>query len=296
MKRPYRGRFAPSPSGPLHRGSLVAALGSWLDARAHGGAWLVRIEDIDPPRQSPEAARAQLECLAALGMVPDEPPIFQGTRGAAYATAIDRLAAMGRIYGCACSRARISSLGDGGDAPAARYRGTCRGRPAGVAGESTRFLVDDGEIGFDDRARGAFRQDVQAEVGDFIVRRSDGLWAYQLAVVVDDQFQGVTDVVRGEDLLDNTPRQIALQRALGAATPRYLHLPLVLDRDGRKLAKSRGAGAPDLSRPLVELERAFAHLGFAPTGASSVPDFLRRATAAWHARWVGPRPGAGSAT
>jgi glutamyl-Q tRNA(Asp) synthetase len=283
MRMPYRGRFAPTPSGPLHRGSLVAALASWLDSRAHGGDWLVRIEDIDPPRQSREAALDQVRTLASLGFLPDGPVLRQGDRHAAYAAAIDLLARQGRVYGCSCTRALLAAKGTDG-APG-RYPGRCRGTPPGAPQASIRFQVEPGTESFRDRASGLFRQDVLAEVGDFILRRSDGLWAYQLAVVVDDAWQGVTDVVRGEDLLDNTPRQIALQHALGLPTPRYLHVPLVTDLSGRKLSKSEGAGAIDRTRPLAELEQAFAHLGFPSTGASDLPGFQRRAVAAWAERW-----------
>jgi len=280
LNRPYRGRFAPSPTGALHRGSLVAALASWLDARAHGGAWLVRIEDIDPPRHRPGAELRQLQCLARFGMVPDEPVLRQSSRGPAYEAALQRLTRAGLVYTCSCSRSAIAARDP---ASRARYPGTCRGRPAGGAG-AQRFRVPEGLTTMRDRALGEIAQDVQAEVGDFVLRRSDGLWAYQLAVVVDDAWQGISDVVRGADLLDNTPRQIALQRALGLPVPNHLHVPLVTDATGRKLSKEDEDAPLESADPLGELERALRHLGFEATGAADLAGFQRHAIAAWRAR------------
>jgi glutamyl-Q tRNA(Asp) synthetase len=284
----YRGRFAPSPTGPLHAGSLVAALASWLDARAHGGAWLVRIEDVDTPRCVPGADRLILEQLAACGLVSDEPVCWQSTRGAHYQAALDRLIAQGDAYPCACSRkdieAALHAAGRHRERHhAAVYPGTCRPERGGLQGKAARawrLQVDPGEMHWQDRRLGAQQQDVAAEVGDFVLRRADGLWAYQLAVVVDDAAQGITHVVRGEDLADNTPRQILLQRALGLPTPSYLHTPLVRDASGEKLSKQNGAKALDLRDPLAALQTAAAVLGL-PGAAGPLHEALARWTRAW---------------
>ena len=288
MASGYRGRFAPSPTGPLHAGSLVAALASWLDARAHGGAWLVRIEDVDTPRCVPGADRLILEQLAACGLVSDEPVCWQSTRGAHYQAALDRLIAQGDAYPCACSRkdieAALHAAGRHRERHhAAVYPGTCRPERGGLQGKAARawrLQVDPGEMHWQDRRLGAQQQDVAAEVGDFVLRRADGLWAYQLAVVVDDAAQGITHVVRGEDLADNTPRQILLQRALGLPTPSYLHTPLVRDASGEKLSKQNGAKALDLRDPLAALQTAAAELGL-PGAAGPLHEALATWTRAW---------------
>ena len=288
MASGYRGRFAPSPTGPLHAGSLVAALASWLDARAHGGAWLVRIEDVDTPRCVPGADRLILEQLAACGLVSDEPVCWQSTRGAHYQAALDRLIAQGDAYPCACSRkdieAALHAAGRHRERHhAAVYPGTCRPERGGLQGKAARawrLQVDPGEMHWQDRRLGAQQQDVAAEVGDFVLRRADGLWAYQLAVVVDDAAQGITHVVRGEDLADNTPRQILLQRALGLPTPSYLHTPLVRDASGEKLSKQNGAKALDLRDPLAALQTAAAVLGL-PGAAGPLHEALATWTRAW---------------
>ncbi|MCD9031445.1 tRNA glutamyl-Q(34) synthetase GluQRS [Luteimonas sp. Y-2-2-4F] len=252
---PRRGRFAPSPTGPLHAGSLVAALGSWLMARRAGGEWRVRIEDLDPPREAPGAAQAQLAALHRLGLVPDGPVLRQSARGALYAAALARLLDAGHAFVCHCSRADLAVHGG---LHRACVPGARRPDPA------VRLRVPPGcAIAFDDGVHGRVRQDVHAEVGDFVLRRADGLWAYQLAVVVDDAGQGITDVVRGADLLDSTPRQILLQRLLGLPTPAYVHLPLRLDEAGRKLSKSLGA-APVEDDPVAALDAAWRFLGQAP--------------------------------
>ncbi|QDL37161.1 tRNA glutamyl-Q(34) synthetase GluQRS [Rhodoferax sediminis] len=268
----YIGRFAPSPTGPLHAGSLVAALASWLDARAHGGQWLVRIEDVDTPRCVAGAEHIILAQLAACGLLPDAPPLVQSRRGALYQRALDTLVAEGRAYPCACSRKDIE------DALAALgverprhaelvYPGTCRHGLQGRRARAWRFLTEKFEekvpvaltgptqsatpsiagpiVTWIDRRLGAQQQNVAAEVGDFVLKRADGLWAYQLAVVVDDAAQGITHVVRGVDLADNTPRQILLQRALQLPPPAYLHTPLVCAANGEKLSKQNGAQAFD---------------------------------------------------
>lgn len=279
----YRGRFAPSPTGPLHMGSLVTALASWLDARAHGGTWLLRIEDLDPPREMPGAAQAIISALAARGMTPDEPIVFQSNRHPRYCAAFDTLRGADRVYGCACSRAQIDSDAGGG----AVYPGTCRAGTGGRPVRAWRFRVPDDTVGFADRACGAISQSLADAVGDFVVRRADGLWAYQLAVVVDDGEQRITDVVRGTDLLDNTPRQIALQRALGYPTPRYLHVPLVLNERGEKLSKQTGGAPLDDAQALDELLRAALHLGLQHVGASTIEAFQRNAIDAWRERCRG---------
>jgi len=285
---PYRGRFAPSPTGPLHAGSLVAALASWLDARASGGQWLVRIEDVDGPRCPPGMDEVILGQLTALGLVPDEPPVWQSRRGDFYQAALDRLIASGHVYGCACTRAEIAAAA--GPRPKHGelvYPGTCRPEHGGTNGRPVRawrFRVE-GRVDWQDRRLGAQSQDLATEVGDFVLKRADGLWAYQLAVVVDDAEQGITDVVRGEDLADNTPRQIALQRALGLPTPRYLHTPLVLAADGHKLSKQNGAAAIEVSLPALRLREAATQLGML-TSTADLPERVDELLAELAARWT----------
>jgi glutamyl-Q tRNA(Asp) synthetase len=281
----YRGRFAPSPTGDLHAGSLAAALASWLDARARGGTWLVRIEDLDPPREVAGATQRILAGLAAFGMTSDEPVLFQSRRHDLYRQALDRLDDAGLVYGCACSRSDIALARQQLGLPADIYPGTCRNGTGGRPVRALRVRVPDDTIGFVDRACGPFAQNLAREVGDFVVRRAEGLCAYQLAVVVDDADQRITDVVRGADLLDNTPRQLWLQRALALPTPRYLHVPVVTNQRGEKLSKQTGATALDPTRPLAELERAWRHLGFAALGANDVNAFLRGAVELWRERW-----------
>lgn len=286
----YRGRFAPSPTGPLHAGSLAAALASWLDARAHGGAWLVRIEDLDPPRAVPGAVEDIVATLSTFGLESDEPVAAQSRRGALYEAAFERLLAAGRVYGCACSRRDVQlSMSAQAGAPSAPglavYPGTCRpGLREGQSIRAWRFCLERGVIRFDDRMCGPISQDVARDVGDFVVRRADGLWAYQLAVVVDDAAQGVTDVVRGADLLDNTARQIALQRALELPIPRYLHVPVVTNAHGEKLSKQTGAVALGRENAVPGLERAGTHLGLPHLGATSVERYLAAAVGAWRER------------
>ena len=325
----YIGRFAPSPTGPLHAGSLVAALASWLDARAHGGQWLVRIEDVDTPRCVPSADLAILTQLAACGLMPDAPPVRQSQRGARYQQALDQLMAADMAYPCGCTRQDIASaLAASGHSRLRHgelvYPGTCRrgldGRPArawrfridkneqnsalaqtGRAQPAIDFIVNtvskgvEAQVRWHDRRLGWHSQNVSREVGDFVLRRADGLWAYQLAVVVDDAVQGITDVVRGADLADNTARQILLQGALGLPTPRYLHTPLVLGANGEKLSKQNGAPALDTHDPLASLNRAASVLDLeAQTGP--VADALAGWVNAWRDRLAGPaqRPAAGA--
>jgi len=292
---PPTGRFAPSPTGPLHAGSLVAALASWLDARAHGGRWLVRIEDVDTPRCLPGMDAVILQQLAALGLPPDEPPLYQSTHGSAYQQALDRLRSAGWAYECGCSRIDIDAALAATGRPRARheqavYPGTCRdglkGKPARSLRLRTRRAGAGPCIDWLDRRLGPMTQDVEGEVGDFVLKRADGLWAYQLAVVVDDAWQQVSHVVRGADLADNTARQILLQQALGVPTPGYLHLPLVLGADGHKLSKQNGAQAIDHRDPLAALQGAARVLQLPPIVEGSVADWLGSAVRAWSARWV----------
>ena len=295
MGAPYVGRFAPSPTGALHAGSLVAALASWLDARAHGGRWLVRIEDIDTPRCVPGASQRILGQLHACSLLPDETPWFQSQRGEAYRAALDQLLSNGFAYPCGCSRQDIArdqaARGIGRQRNAALpYPGTCRhGLPEGRAPRAWRLRTDKPPqpVHWTDRRAGSQAQDVETDVGDFVLLRADGLWAYQLAVVVDDAAQGVTDVVRGEDLLDNTPRQIVLQRALALPTPRYLHTPLVTAAGGEKLSKQNGAEAFDESRPAEALRAAAARLGLPPGPADRPPaELLAGWVGAWKDTWM----------
>ena len=290
----YRGRFAPSPTGPLHAGSLVAALASWLDARAHGGAWLVRLEDVDTPRCVPGADRTILAQLAACGLLSDEPVLWQSARGAAYQTALDRLMVQGDAYPCACSRQDIEAAWTARGVPRERhhglpYPGTCRDGLHGRPARAWRFRLPNTantpgatQVDWSDARLGPQTQDVAAAVGDFVVRRADGLWAYQLAVVVDDAAQGITHVVRGEDLADNTPRQILLQRALGLPTPAYHHTPLVMGPQGEKLSKQNGAAPLQLDDPVAALGAAAAVLGLPATSAATPAEAL----AGWVGRWA----------
>jgi glutamyl-Q tRNA(Asp) synthetase len=282
----YRGRFAPSPTGPLHAGSLVAALASWLDARAAAGAWLVRIEDLDPPREVPGASDEILRQLAACGLESDEPVMLQSTRGEVYEAAFTTLQSRGFVYGCVCSRKDIeAAVGARPGWPAGVYPGTCAERTtAPDAVRAWRVHVPAETLSFVDRAVGPAAQCLSTDVGDFVIRRADGLWAYQLAVVVDDDAQVITHVVRGADLLDNTPRQIFLQRALGLPTPRYLHVPVVVNERGEKLSKQTLAQALDTADPLGALEQAARHLGLPRIGADDRDAFLRGATRAWRER------------
>jgi glutamyl-Q tRNA(Asp) synthetase len=301
MSAPYVGRFAPSPTGLLHAGSLVAALASWLDARAHGGRWLVRIEDLDTPRNVAGAAEAILEQLARLGLVSDAPIVLQSARTGLYQAALQRLLALDRAFPCACSRRDLAlaatapaSEGEGeGEGDERVYPGTCRSGLGGRSARSVRLRVrprDNGDaetaIAWHDRRLGAQRQDVARAVGDFVLQRADGIFAYQLAVVVDDAEQGVTDIVRGEDLADSAARQILLQRLLGLTTPRYLHTPLLRTAEGAKLSKQTGAAPLGLDPPLADLRDTGAVLGLAAKG-TTVAEWLASATADWRELWAG---------
>jgi glutamyl-Q tRNA(Asp) synthetase len=291
----YVGRFAPSPTGLLHAGSLVAALASWLDARAQGGRWWVRIEDLDTARNVAGAAEAIVAQLERCGLHPDG-VVRQSERIALYDAALRKLEVEGRTYACACSRrdlalaaAAPASARDGAEPI---YPGTCRAGLGTRTARSVRLRVGRGEGGdgeslveWTDRRLGPQCQDVAVAVGDFVLKRADGVFAYQLAVVVDDADQGVTDVVRGEDLADSTARQIVLQRLLGVPTPRYLHTPLVRSGDGAKLSKQTGARPLALDDPVAALREAGAVLGLAANG-TRLADWLDSATASWRERFV----------
>lgn len=289
----YIGRFAPSPTGPLHAGSLVAALASWLDARAHNGQWLVRIEDIDTPRCVKGADQGILEQLSACGLVADSEPKWQSQRTHLYENALSHLINKGWVYPCGCSRKEIEDVyvSQGQDIArhsAAIYPGTCRdglnGKPARAWRLNVQAVMEalhlPQTLQWHDRRMGHQQQDVAREVGDFVLKRADGLWAYQLAVVVDDADQGITHVVRGEDLHDNTARQILLQKALGLPTPIYMHTPLVMGENGEKLSKQNGALALDLQDPLTVLNCAAEVLRLNPC-ATSIEDALYEWTQAW---------------
>ena len=257
----YRGRFAPTPSGPLHFGSLVAALASYQRARSAAGEWLVRIDDLDPPRELPGAADDILRTLAALGMHWDGPVVYQSRRIARYGAALEQLAAAGLLYGCSCSRRAIADRAQEGiEGPI--YPGTCRALGLALIGTAVRLRTDPGKVEFTDLARGAIGQDVASEIGDFVLRRADGVYSYQLANVVDDAELGITEVVRGADLLASTPRQIYLQTLLGYRQPSYCHVPVVENERGEKLSKQTRAPALDVGRPLPQLCAAASFLGF----------------------------------
>jgi glutamyl-Q tRNA(Asp) synthetase len=257
----YRGRFAPSPTGPLHFGSLVAAVGSYLQARSRKGEWLVRLEDLDPPREVAGASDDILRTLEAYGLHWDHAVVYQSRRRDAYVAAIDRLRTSEALYACACTRREIadSSL-SGTEGPV--YPGTCRtGVAAGRHARALRVRTDDAHVTFEDALQGRYESRLEREVGDFVVRRADGCYAYQLAVVVDDAEQGVTEVVRGADLLGSTARQIHLQRLLGFPTPRYAHLPAAVNAAGEKLSKQTFAPAVPRAAPLPVLVRVLQFLG-----------------------------------
>lgn len=284
MNSRYVGRFAPSPTGPLHFGSLVAAVASYLEAKRRDGEWLVRMEDIDTPRVVRGAADEILRALAACGMQWDGAIVSQSSRSDAYHAQLHRLRAMGRIYPCACSRREIAdSALSGIEGPV--YPGTCRnGLAPGKAVRAWRINTHGAEVRFNDAIQGPVGQNLEADIGDFVLLRADHIYAYQLAVVVDDAEQGITDVVRGADLLDSTPRQIYLQQLLKFPTPRYCHVPVAVNADGEKLSKQTLAPAIDPARPLPALMRALRFLGQQPPDAlanASLRDFWAWAIANW---------------
>jgi len=288
----YRGRFAPSPTGPLHFGSLVAALASWLCARHAGGDWLVRIDDTDTPREVPGAATDILATLQAFGLLADAPPLFQSQRLAAYDAAFERLLGGGALFPCWCSRRALGPTGG-------IHRDGCCASARDDGEPAWRLRVPDDDIHFHDALQGPQRQNLRQQVGDFVIRRADGIYAYHLACVVDDADQQITEVVRGHDLLDSTPRQIWLQRCLGLPTPDYRHLPLVLDADGRKLSKSAQALPVDAGNPLPALRGAASFLALPSTGQADTvqealanmlehfdPDRLPRQNRGWTAKLI----------
>lgn len=277
----YVGRFAPSPTGELHLGSLVCAIASYLDAKAHHGRWLVRIEDLDPPREPVWAAPKILETLKVLGLSPDEPIVYQSKRHPLYKDALDFLIKQGRVYGCSCSRKEIAEYQSSRGLASNIYPGLCRNKHLTENVRSWRFRVPSEERTFKDRFFGEVRQNIKKEVGDFVLKRADGFWAYQLAVVVDDYHQRITHIVRGADLLDNTPRQIELQKALGYPVPTYLHIPLVLGENGQKLSKQNGATGLDLLNIDQEIDKAWQHLGFERFSFDSCEKFFSKATELW---------------
>jgi glutamyl-Q tRNA(Asp) synthetase len=274
----YVGRFAPSPTGDLHLGSLYTAAASFLDARANGGCWLVRVEDLDGPRVVPGSADGILRTLSRFGFEWDGEVVHQSDRSDRYAAALDDLRALGLTFQCSCSRLQL--------AEDERYPGHCRNGPLKPGTPcATRVRVDQATIQFSDRIQGTFRQDVAATVGDMLVRRRDQLFAYVLAVVVDDAAQRVTHVVRGADLLDNTPRQMHLQRLLGLPAPDYAHVPLLLEPDGRKLAKSSRSVQLDGGTPLPLLIKVFDLLNLSPPpelDLATIPEAWNWATARWN--------------
>ncbi|HEX7369583.1 MAG TPA: tRNA glutamyl-Q(34) synthetase GluQRS [Rhodanobacteraceae bacterium] len=272
----YRGRFAPSPTGELHFGSLVAALASWLRARQQRGEWLLRVEDIDPPREVPGSAESILATLTKLGLAADGSTLYQSWRGDAYAAALARLRDAGHAFPCWCSRADLEASGT------LHRDGRCITPRRDDRAPAWRLRVPDLDIVFDDILQGPQRQNVHETIGDFVLLRADGLWSYQLACVVDDAFQGITEVVRGCDLLDSTPRQILLQRLLDLPTPDYLHLPLAVDAAGCKLSKSNDAPAIDADAAHAALSRALRFLGQSIPDSADATTLLRKAAIAFN--------------
>jgi glutamyl-Q tRNA(Asp) synthetase len=264
----YRGRFAPSPTGLLHAGSLVAAVGSWLCARHADGQWLVRIEDIDPPREVAGSTQAILAALPRFGLIADGSVIYQSSRITAYEAAFEQLRRADLVFPCWCSRSELASVSG------IHQDGRCIASADPSRPPAWRIRVPDEKIAFVDGLQGKQQQSLREEVGDFVIRRVEGFYSYQLACVVDDAWQGMTEVVRGSDLLDSTPRQIWLQRCLNLPTPRYLHLPLVLDGQGRKLSKSEDALEVDPVEPLPSLRRALSFLGLRPDENAQSPSAL----------------------
>lgn len=283
---PYRGRFAPSPTGPLHFGSLVAAVASYLDARHHCGQWFVRMEDLDPPREQKGAADDILRTLETFGFEWDGRVERQSRRLDVYAAIVDDLLRGDKAYHCSCSRREVASAGLTGIEGAA-YPGTCRGghRP-GAFRTAVRVLTGDDPIAVDDRILGRHSQRVEREVGDFVIRRTDGLFGYQLAVVIDDDWQGITHVVRGADLVMSTPRQVHLQNLLDLEHPSYAHVPLVVDAAGRKLSKSDAAHPVDVHRPIASLHQALRFLHQQVPDTENLQEFWIQAAESWDIRQV----------
>lgn len=291
MKNSYRGRFAPSPSGPLHFGSLLTALGSYLDAKSQGGAWWLRIDDLDPPRIAPGATDAILRALEAYGLEWDGAVQYQHHRGDAYSVALHTLQASGAVYPCACTRREIADSFMG-QASSPIYPGTCRnGLPSGKTARAWRLDTRGAKVRLEDRLQGVIEQDLESLAGDFIVQRADSLCAYQLAAVVDDAELGITDVVRGADLMDSSLRQVYLQQLLGLKAPRYLHLPVAVNAAGEKLSKQTLAPALDLEQPQQTIIQALSLLNQAPPqalGHDSVAELLDWAIRHWNPAGLPP--------
>jgi glutamyl-Q tRNA(Asp) synthetase len=282
MPHSHAGRFAPSPTGDLHFGSLISAVASFLQAKQLNGEWLIRMEDIDPPREIPGSAKRILEDLGRLGMNSDRPVLFQSTRTAAYDSAIDTLLSEGKAFWCGCSRKDLP--------PSGIYPGTCReGLAPGTEARTVRLNVAGSIICFTDLIQGAVEENLEQSTGDFIIRRADGLPAYQLAVVVDDAYQGITEIVRGSDLLDSTARQIHLQHALDLPTPIYAHHPLVLDGDGKKLGKRSASDPISMLRAASSVRTALQFLGQKPPGDLDLKELWSWAIANWQLESISPK-------
>lgn len=276
--QPYRGRFAPSPSGPLHFGSLVAAVGSYLEARTRGGEWLLRIEDLDPPRTVPGAAESILQALEAHQLQWDRSVLYQSERSEHYLEALEQLAEQGKLFGCNCSRSSLKEV--------TVYPGNCHYAQLALQQHAVRIHTTPQTIRFTDLWQGAQQWDLCEEIGDFIIRRADGLYAYQLAVVVDDQLQGVTHVVRGSDLLDSTPRQIYLQQQLHYPSPHYGHLPVAVTPEGQKLSKQNLAAPLNLETPVENLQAALTFLGQEPPAIDTLEALWGWALQQWQRQHV----------
>ena len=273
--RPYRGRFAPSPTGDLHFGSLVAAVASFLEARRNHGKWLIRIEDIDPPREVAGSAERILRDLERLGLTSDEPVLYQSSRMAIYEETTEALINNGSAFWCGCSRSDLP--------PSGIYPGTCRnGLPAGRTPRAVRLRVDDEPVVFEDRLQGTVSEHLAETVGDFVIRRADGLPAYQLAVTLDDAYQEITHIVRGADLLESTPRQVFLQRQLGLPSPEYAHVPVAVESDGKKLSKRDNSDPIQKLEPHQVVVAALRFLGLDPPGLSSLDDTWTWAIQNWN--------------
>jgi glutamyl-Q tRNA(Asp) synthetase len=289
---PYRGRFAPSPTGPLHFGSLTTALASFLEAKSHGGRWLLRMEDLDPPREMPGAADDILRTLEALGLYWDEPVLYQSTRLDAYEAALETLKQSGRVYPCTCSRKSIAALQE--ELGVSVYPGVCRGSLLShVQGRfALRLRLDEQRIVFEDQLRGQVAREASTELGDFVVLRSDGLHTYHLASVVDDAYQNITHVMRGADLLDSTAYQFCLRQALDLSLPRFAHLPIAVNKEGQKLSKQTFAEPIDITRPEVMLTRALAFLGHPipdPLAGAGPQELLAWAVSHWQRERIPPQ-------
>lgn len=265
----YRGRFAPSPTGPLHFGSLVTALGSYLQAKSQGGEWLVRMEDLDPPREVPGSADDILSTLEAYQLLWDGPVLYQSQRHEAYEAVLDQLASQGHSFPCACSRKTIaeaiSTSHPHTEGHKEIYPGTCRhGLPQGVKARSIRVRVSQESVVFHDLLQGSIETQLDRNIGDFVIKRADGFYAYHLAVVVDDAHQGISEIVRGTDLIESTPHHLYLQQLMGIPAPQYAHLPIAVNEQGEKLSKQTHAAAVDTNQPGITLAKALSFLGHTP--------------------------------